>query len=310
MIKISVNNIVFLFFTFLSFRSIGQNKDYIDYSQEQEQKWIEQLNNQFDNTQSKDVDFSLTADFKKKDVNFSIQITYNTVIEDNINRYLSYKWLPKVFGLLEFYKPLFLSKMKEHSIPKELMFLAIVESNLNPTAVSHAGAMGLWQFMPETGKRYNLLAGNLVNTAFDPVLATDAACRYLKWLYEMLGDWNLALSAYNAGVGNVHKAILKAKTDNYWEVRKFLPEETRAYVPAFHALKYIGNSLPQFYKSIPTLKYSYKDVSEEYITKPISFKEFSKKNNHNLQTLYFLNPHILTEKIPANVVIYGFFSEK
>lgn len=295
---------------FFSIQADAQNEDYIDYSKKSDKEWIGKLDNQFSDAQNNEYNFSLESNFSLKNESFIIQIEYNSIIEENIERYLNYKWLPKVFGLLEYYKPLILHKLKEYELPQELMYLAIVESNLNPTAVSHAGAMGLWQFMPETGKNYGLQKGQLVNSFYDPVLATESACKFLKYLYDMLGDWNLALSAYNSGLGNVHKAILKAKTDNYWEVRKYLPAETKAYVPAFHALKYIGNSLPTFYKSIPKLKYSFADISEEYITKPTTFSEFSKKNNIPLQSLYFFNPHILTEKIPANVMLYAIFPKK
>ena len=292
---------------FVNFKTNAQNENYIDYSKKSDREWIQKIDNQFKDTDKNNYHFSLESNFVKKDNSFLIQIEYNYIIEDNINRYLNYKWLPKVLGLLEFYKPLLSYKLKEYGLPQELMYLAIVESNLNPTAVSPVGAMGLWQFMPETGNNYGLKKGQFVNTFYDPVLATDSACRFLKYLYEMLGNWNLVLSAYNSGLGNVSKAIKKAKTDNYWEVRKYLPAETRAYVPAFHALKYIGNSLSTFYKSIPSLKYSFADVSEEYITEPTTFKEFSKKNKVNLQTLYFLNPHILTERVPANVILYVVF---
>ena len=208
-----------------------------------------------------------------------------------------------------YYKPLFEYKLKEYGLPQELMYLAIVESSLNPTAISPAGAMGLWQFMPATGANYGLKRGYQINSFFDPVQETEAACKYLKYLYDMLGNWNLVLSAYNAGLGNVHKAILRAKTDDYWQVRRFLPAETRAYVPAFHAIKYIGNSLSTFYKSIPTLKYDFSQVSEEYISKATTFKEYAKKNKVSLNTLYFMNPHILTETIPAGVVVYALLKE-
>lgn len=280
--------------------------DFIDYSKQKE--WIEKVDKQFSDTESTTHVFSIEEiekDFIAKDRGSKIKIFYTPIVGKNVEKYLRYKWLPKVLGLLEYYRPLFEYKLKEYGLPEELMYLAIVESSLNPTAISSAGAMGLWQFMPGTGANYGLKKGYQVNSFFDPVKETDAACKYLKYLYDMLGNWNLALSAYNAGLGNVHKAILKAKTDDYWVVRKYLPAETRAYVPAFHAIKYIGTHRNTFYKQIPILKYSFADVSEEYIDKNTSFSEYAKKNKVSLNTLYFMNPHILTETIPAGVVVYA-----
>ena len=288
----------------LSIALYPQSEDYIDYSAKDTKLWLSKMDKEFPDTQKQAYSLFFEQDFRLKNSTSVIKIEYNEVIEKNIKRYLDYKWLPKVFGLLAFYRPMFLSKLKKYNLPKEILYLAIVESNLNPRAVSGAGAMGLWQFMPATGQKYGLFSANEINTFYDPTLSTEAACKHLKYLYEMLGDWNLALSAYNAGLGNVHKAILKAQTDDYWQVRKFLPSETRAYVPAFHAIKYIGEHLSLFYKSIPQLKYSYADISEEYIQKPTTFKDFAKENKHSLHRLYFFNPHILTEKVPHRVMLY------
>jgi lytic transglycosylase catalytic len=284
-----------------------ENDDFIDYSKQKE--WINKVDKQFIDTEVTAYKFSIEEDFIQRDKESKIKIFYTPIVGKNIEKYLKYKWLPKVIGLLMYYKPLFEYKLKEYGLPQELMYLAIVESSLNPTAISPAGAMGLWQFMPATGANYGLKRGYQINSFFDPVQETEAACKYLKYLYDMLGNWNLVLSAYNAGLGNVHKAILRAKTDDYWQVRRFLPAETRAYVPAFHAIKYIGNSLSTFYKSIPTLKYDFSQVSEEYISKATTFKEYAKKNKVSLNTLYFMNPHILTETIPAGVVVYALLKE-
>ena len=289
--------------------TLAQTEDYIDYSKIENKNWIDKIDKQFDNAKENKILFSIENNFIDTNSKSEIKIEYTPIIGKNIQRYLEYKWFPKVLGLLEYYKPLFEYKFREYGLPQDLMFLAIVESNLNPTAISPVGAMGLWQFMPATGANYDLKKGIQINTFFDPVKETDSACRFLKYLYEMLGDWNLVLSAYNAGLGNVHKAIKKAKTDNYWEVRKYLPSETRAYVPAFHAIKYIGTSMNIFYKNIPTLKYNFSQVSEEYIEKSTTFKEYAKKNKVSLNTLYFMNPHIITEIIPARVVVYAILEE-
>lgn len=300
----------YIFLLFITYTCFGQSdkEDFIDYSKKEDKAWIDKIDKQFKNAHGNKVVFS-EEHFMQINSQYRIQIEYTPIVGKNIERYLGYKWLPKILGLLEYYKPLFEYKLKEYGLPQELMYLAIVESNLNPTAVSPAGAMGLWQFMPATGANYGLKKGSHVSTFFDPVKETDAACKFLKHLYDMLGNWNLVLSAYNAGLGNVHKAIMKAKTDNYWEVRKYLPSETRAYVPAFHAIKYIGTNLNTFYKNLPTLKYSYANVSEDYISQSTTFHEYAKKNKVSLNTLYFMNPHILTETIPSGVVVYAILEE-
>ncbi|OYW79221.1 MAG: hypothetical protein B7Z19_05695, partial [Polynucleobacter sp. 32-46-5] len=122
----------------------------------------------------------------------------------------------------------------------ELKYLAVVESALNPNARSRMGATGLWQFMYQTGKLYNLEVSSYIDERSDPFRATEAACMYLENLYQMYGDWSLALAAYNSGPGNVSKAIRRSGgSTNYWNIRKYLPSETAAYVPAFYATLYI-----------------------------------------------------------------------
>lgn len=150
--------------------------------------------------------------------------------------------LGRMLGLSQYYFPLFEEYLDKYDIPLELRFLPIVESALNPQARSRVGATGLWQFMYGTGRMYNLKINSYVDERMDPRRSTEAACRYLKKLHGMYGDWNLALAAYNAGPGNVNKAIRRSggKT-TYWEVRRYLPRETRGYVPAFIAVNYLMN---------------------------------------------------------------------
>ena len=144
-----------------------ENEDYIDYSKQKE--WISKVEKQFVDTEVSTYKFSIEEDFIQKEKDSKIKIFYTPIIGKNIEKYLKYKWLPKVLGLLMYYKPLFEYKLKEYGLPQELMYLAIVESSLNPTAISPAGAMGLWQFMPATGDNYGLKRGYQVNSFFDPV---------------------------------------------------------------------------------------------------------------------------------------------
>jgi membrane-bound lytic murein transglycosylase D len=145
-----------------------------------------------------------------------------------------------VLGRSALYFDLFEEKLAEYGLPVELKYLSVIESGLRPQVKSRAGALGLWQFMYGTGLYYGLKENSYIDERMDPVLATDAACRYLKQLYGIYGDWNLALAAYNAGPGNVNKAIRRSgNKTTYWEVRPFLPAETQGYVPNFIAATYL-----------------------------------------------------------------------
>ncbi len=143
-------------------------------------------------------------------------------------------------GRSKLYFTMFEEKLSHHDMPIELKYLSVIESGLRPQIRSRAGAMGLWQFMYRTGKMYGLNQNSYIDERMDPELATEAACKYLKQLYNMYDDWNMALAAYNAGPGNVNKAIRRSGGKmTYWEIRPFLPRETRMYVPNFIAMSYM-----------------------------------------------------------------------
>ena len=136
------------------------------------------------------------------------------------------------------YFPLFEQKLREHGLPEELKFLAIVESGLVTRAQSRVGAMGLWQFMPSTGRYFGLYQDWFVDHRMDPEAATEAACRYLKQLYNIFDDWELAIAAYNAGPGNVRKALRRSGASTFWDAYAYMPRETRGYLPQFVAIAY------------------------------------------------------------------------
>lgn len=145
-----------------------------------------------------------------------------------------------VLGRSALYFDMFKEKLDQHGLPIELRFLAVIESGLRPQVKSRAGALGLWQFMYRTGLMFGLEENTYVDDRMDPEKATEAACRYLKQLYNIYNDWNLALAAYNAGPGNVNKAIKRSgNKTTYWEVRPYLPAETQGYVPNFIAAAYL-----------------------------------------------------------------------
>ena len=171
-----------------------------------------------------------------------MEMAHNDVVQKFIDRYsgrlrhsISY-----MLGASNFYMPIFEEALETYQLPLELKYLPIIESALNPKAVSRVGATGLWQFMLTTGKQYGLQVNSLVDERRDPVKASYAAARYLSDLYKIFGDWNLVIAAYNCGPANINKAIHRANGEkDYWQIYPYLPKETRGYVPAFIAANYI-----------------------------------------------------------------------
>ena len=171
-----------------------------------------------------------------------IEMPYNEVVQKFIDRYsgrlrhsVSY-----MLGASNFYMPIFEEALETYGLPLELKYLPVIESALNPTAVSRVGATGLWQFMLATGKRYGLEITSLVDHRRDTIQSSYAAANYLKDLYKVFGDWNLVIAAYNCGPDQINKAIHRAKgSKDYWQIYPYLPKETRGYVPAFIAANYI-----------------------------------------------------------------------
>jgi len=175
---------------------------------------------------------------------FVIEVPYNEVVRRYILRYVKHspRQLASLQRKAEYYFPIFEDILGKHELPYELCYLPVIESALNPHAHSHMGAAGLWQFMPATGKKYGLEVNSLIDERMDPIRSTEAACRFLKSLYGIFGDWNLVIAAYNCGPGNVNKAIHRAggKRD-FWSIYPFLPKETRGYLPLFIAASYAMN---------------------------------------------------------------------
>jgi membrane-bound lytic murein transglycosylase D len=175
---------------------------------------------------------------------FVIEVPYNEVVRKYILRYVKHspRQLASLQRKAEYYFPIFEDILGKHELPYELCYLPVIESALNPHAHSHMGAAGLWQFMPATGKKYGLEVNSLIDERMDPIRSTEAACRFLKALYGIFGDWNLVIAAYNCGPGNVNKAIHRAggKRD-FWSIYPFLPKETRGYLPIFIAASYAMN---------------------------------------------------------------------
>ena len=173
-----------------------------------------------------------------------IPLPYNNVVRDCIDLYTERRrgLVRYMLGMADYYFPIIEKILDKHGLPLELKYLAVVESALNPVALSRVGACGLWQFMLPTGKQYGLTINSLVDDRRDPVKATEAACEYFKDMYAIYKDWSLVMASYNCGPGNVNKAIKRSggKT-NFWDIFPYLPKETRSYVPLFIAANYVMN---------------------------------------------------------------------
>ena len=173
-----------------------------------------------------------------------IEMPYNEVVQKYIDRYSSNlrRTVSIMLGASNFYMPIFEQALETYGLPLELKYLPVIESALNPTAVSRVGATGLWQFMLATGKQYGLEVNTLVDERRDPIKSSYAAAHYLSDLYRIFGDWSLAIAAYNCGPENINKAIHRANGEkDFWQIYPYLPKETRGYVPAFIAANYIMN---------------------------------------------------------------------
>ena len=196
------------------------------------------------------------------------------------------------------YFPLFERSLAKYGMPDELKYLSIIESGLNPRAVSRVRAVGLWQFMPATGRYYGLHNDWFIDERMDPAKSTDAACRYLKDLYRMFHDWELALAAYNTGPGNVKRAIRRSGyKKSFWEIYPFLPRETRSYVPQFVAIIYTMNHLDE---------HNFIDEGEEmlvrydtlHVNKFVNFETLAHLTGTCLEDLQKLNPSIQRNAVP------------
>ena len=197
----------------------------------------------------------------------------------------------RMLGLAELYFPLFEEQLDKYDIPLEIKYLAIVESALNPSARSRAGAKGLWQFMYRTGKLYKLKVTSLVDERCDPYKSTVAACQHLSDLYDIYHDWSLVLAAYNSGAGNVNKAIRRSgNKKNYWLIQYRLPRETRGYVPAFIAVTYLMNYATEHNLYPVKPKVFNHEIDTVTVKQALSFEQISEMLSIPEDELKFLNP--------------------
>ncbi len=244
---------------------------------------------------------TLKARLAKLNAKTPFNVEYNPTLEQVIHSFLKRKrgLIHRMITASQFYFPLFEQELDNQNIPLEMKYLAIVESALNPKARSRVGATGLWQFMFSTGKMYGLDVSSYVDERSDPISSTQAAGKYLGKLYDIFGDWDLALAAYNSGPGNVNKAIRRSGGyTNYWNLRQHLPRETAGYVPAFLATMYlfeyanehgiVGNKAERPYFVTDTV----------HVKSAISFDHISKVVAISVDELRTLNPSYKLDIIP------------
>jgi len=207
-----------------------------------------------------------------------------------------------VLGRSALYFDMFREKLNEYGLPQELRYLAVIESGLRPQVKSKAGALGLWQFMYRTGLQYGLEESNYIDDRMDPEKATDAACKFLKKLYGIYGDWNLALAAYNAGPGNVNKAIKRSgNKTTYWEIRPYLPAETQGYVPNFIAATYLLTYHAE-HNIIPMeAKIHNAHLDTVCLREAVHMNTISRLLNWDLEEIKALNPIYKTTFIPKSI---------
>ncbi len=223
----------------------------------------------------------------------NIPLTFNAEVKEYLDLYaLKRRALTqRVMGLSGLYFPLYEQILDEQGLPLEFKYLSIVESALNPTAVSRMGATGLWQFMLATGRMYNLKVNTLIDERRDPVKSTYAACQYFKDMYAIYDDWLLVIAAYNCGAGNVNRAIARSGgKKTFWEISPYLPRETRGYVPAFIAVTYLLNYSAEHNLTPVAPDLSYFETDTVMVDKKMSLRDIAAAIDVSLEQLTYLNP--------------------
>jgi membrane-bound lytic murein transglycosylase D len=231
-----------------------------------------------------------------------IPLTYN----DKVHAFINYftirdrEYTRMVQRRKNLYFPMFEKYLDKHQLPDELKYLSIIESGLNPRAISRARAVGLWQFMSGTGRYFGLRSDGYTDDRMDPEKSTEAACLYLKQLYSLFGDWQLALAAYNSGPGTVRKAIRRSGyKKSFWEVYPFLPRETRAYVPQFIAITYAMNYTAE-HNLIETAQEELPPYDTLHVQQVMHFGTLAKLTGTCQEDLQKLNPSVQFGALPDN----------
>ena len=237
-----------------------------------------------------------------------MHLPYNYIVRNFINQYLNGRWSPlrNVLALSKYYFPIIEEELLAAGLPMELRYLPIIESNLSIRATSRMGAVGLWQFMPATGKNLGLEINSLVDERCDVAKSTRAACKFLAYLYKVYGDWTLAIAAYNCGPGNVSRALARAGENckTYWDIYDFLPRETRGYVPKFIAAAY-AYTYHKAHDITPAATPNCIATDTVMIHRVMHLGQVASTLNIPIETLRDLNPQYKLDIIPATTKAYS-----
>ena len=249
----------------------------------------------------------LTIEQRLKRIQTTMELPLNSITKPYINKYANQmkRSVSVMLAAMNFYRPIFENALEKYNLPYELEFLPVIESALRPGATSPAGAAGLWQFIPSTGKRYGLVINILVDERRDPVKSTDAACRYLRDLYNRFGDWSLAIAGYNCGEGAVQKALARAggrEGKTFWDIYNYLPRETRGYVPAFVGATYIMNYYCEH--GISPMRASLPEQADTVVVKNnVRLSKVATECGVSLDQIKALNPQFRQDIVPANYAV-------
>lgn len=232
----------------------------------------------------------------------SIPLQYNSIVHSFVDYFIYKKpsFTKKMLERKNFYFPIFEKYLAKYNMPDELKYLAMLESGLNPKAISHAKAVGLWQFMKPTGRDFGLKVDEYVDDRMDIEKSTEAACKYFRQLYNIFGDWELVLASYNTGPGNLRRAIRRAgNVTNYWQLHPYLHRDTRAYVPQFTAIMYMMNHADE-YGIFPEEIMEPIMVEKIYIDGFLDLETFSNASGISIDEIQRHNPSILKGVLPAH----------
>lgn len=247
-------------------------------------------------------DYIYARRMERLDQQSPITLEYNTQVRAYIDVYLERRrdHLANILGRAELYFPIFEEYLSKYNLPQELKYLAVIESALDPKAKSKSGAMGLWQFLYHAGLMMDLKVTSYEDERCDVRKSTDAACRYLKYLFQNLGDWQLALAAYNGGLGQVQKAQERAGggKKTFWELSPYLTAEMRSYVPAFIAVNYVMNYYQMHNVAPAKPDFTISDVDTVYVNMSLSFDQIGRAAGVKREVLQQLNPQYVKDFIP------------
>ncbi|MFI3267914.1 MAG: transglycosylase SLT domain-containing protein [Rikenellaceae bacterium] len=277
--------------------------------------WYEKnINMSYDNFLNEFVDIDMSEEYAPKEalpdsvyqnrlnmLASAIQLPYNPIVKQYIMRYTIkyHTFMNRMIGLAQYYMPIFEKELDINGLPEELKIMPVIESALNPSIKSRAGAAGLWQFMLPVGKYYGLEYNSFVDERFDPVKSTQAACQLIKDYYKIYGDWTLVIAAYNCGSGNVNKAIKRvpnAKT--YWDIYEYLPRETRGHIPSFIAMTY-AYTFHKAHGFEPTTPPHPVTTDTVHINRMLHFDQITSTLNLPIELIRDLNPQYKKDIIPA-----------